>query len=201
MHIKWSSLVNEEFFDQGDRELENNMQASMFMNRKTTNIPKSQVGFISFLVRPLYLEFSKVTKEKRWLQFVETNLGMWNDIIKREDEQEKVDAANGMQAKEKDPDLHKVFQKYIKEATAKYDDAVVEGQRRMVEREEERRRKDADAARVRAQAARAEATRVLQERAASSLASAMYTYGQDQDDSTVDAAAGYGQSGESSDAV
>lgn len=36
---------------QGDRERELNLDASMFMDRASTNLAKSQIGFISFLVQ------------------------------------------------------------------------------------------------------------------------------------------------------
>jgi high affinity cGMP-specific 3',5'-cyclic phosphodiesterase 9 len=51
---KWSLLVLEEFFLQGDKEKELNMQVQPLNDRDKVNIPMSQIGFIEFMVAPLY---------------------------------------------------------------------------------------------------------------------------------------------------
>ena len=50
----WTEKVMEEFFRQGDEERKLGLPISNFMDRNTTNIPKCQMGFIDFIVRPLY---------------------------------------------------------------------------------------------------------------------------------------------------
>lgn len=54
LSAKWSYLIMEEFFRQGDEEKKRGIPISMFMDRTTTVIPKCQVGFIDFIVTPLY---------------------------------------------------------------------------------------------------------------------------------------------------
>jgi hypothetical protein len=54
LHEQWSLKVCEEFFAQGDIEKANNMPISMFCDRETTDIAKSQAGFIQNLVLPLF---------------------------------------------------------------------------------------------------------------------------------------------------
>jgi hypothetical protein len=54
LHEKWSLKVCEEFFNQGDIEKSSNMPVSMYCDRETTDIAKSQAGFIQNLVIPLY---------------------------------------------------------------------------------------------------------------------------------------------------
>jgi hypothetical protein len=49
---KWSCLVNEEFFVQGDRELELGIPVNNLTDRKSTNLATSQLGFINFVVKP-----------------------------------------------------------------------------------------------------------------------------------------------------
>merc|ERR1711916_420878 len=53
-HTKWTESITEEFYTQGDKERENKMPLSPYMDRKTGNLPKSQLGFIGFLAQPLY---------------------------------------------------------------------------------------------------------------------------------------------------
>ncbi|KAJ1550733.1 High affinity cAMP-specific 3',5'-cyclic phosphodiesterase 7A, partial [Nowakowskiella sp. JEL0078] len=51
---KWTENIMEEFFRQGDEEKSLGVPISMFMNRETTDIPKCQIGFIDFIVFPLF---------------------------------------------------------------------------------------------------------------------------------------------------
>lgn len=51
---KWTDLVYKEFFNQGDVELSLGRNISMLCDRKTTNISKSQIGFIKFVVSPQF---------------------------------------------------------------------------------------------------------------------------------------------------
>ncbi|KAI8825843.1 uncharacterized protein EV422DRAFT_143444 [Fimicolochytrium jonesii] len=51
---KWTDAVMEEFYLQGDRERELGLPVSQFMDRNNTNVPKCQIGFIDFLVAPLF---------------------------------------------------------------------------------------------------------------------------------------------------
>ena len=55
--VKWTERVIEEFFNQGDRERAAGLDISPFMDRSTTDVPKTQVGFISFMITPLYDAF------------------------------------------------------------------------------------------------------------------------------------------------
>lgn len=51
---KWTYLLFEEFFDQGDIEKEEGLPVSFLCDRNTINIPSNQPGFINFIVTPLY---------------------------------------------------------------------------------------------------------------------------------------------------
>ncbi|KAI9206711.1 uncharacterized protein BJ171DRAFT_597362 [Polychytrium aggregatum] len=51
---KWAYLIMEEFFRQGDEEKKRGIPVSMFFDRHNTVIPKCQVGFIDYIVSPLY---------------------------------------------------------------------------------------------------------------------------------------------------
>ena len=54
LYIKWCELVMEEFFQQGDRERKMNMDISPMCDRFNAAIEKTQVGFIEFVVRPVW---------------------------------------------------------------------------------------------------------------------------------------------------
>ncbi|XP_078044198.1 phosphodiesterase dunce isoform X2 [Augochlora pura] len=54
LYRRWVSLVMEEFFLQGDRERERNMDISPMCDRHRATIEKSQVGFIDYIVHPLW---------------------------------------------------------------------------------------------------------------------------------------------------
>ncbi|KXS11892.1 HD-domain/PDEase-like protein [Gonapodya prolifera JEL478] len=51
---KWTEKIMTEFFTQGDEERRRGLPVSQFFDRATTDIPKCQVGFITFVVSPLF---------------------------------------------------------------------------------------------------------------------------------------------------
>lgn len=57
---KWAMLVIEEFFAQGDKEKQLNIPVQAMNDRDTVNIPQSQIGFIEFLVAPLYFTMARI---------------------------------------------------------------------------------------------------------------------------------------------
>ncbi|XP_054168087.1 dual specificity calcium/calmodulin-dependent 3',5'-cyclic nucleotide phosphodiesterase 1-like [Oppia nitens] len=52
LHYRWTKLLMEEFFRQGDMESELGLPYSPLCDRNTTLIPQSQIGFIDFIVAP-----------------------------------------------------------------------------------------------------------------------------------------------------
>lgn len=60
--LKWTELLFEEFFKQGDKERELGLKISDLMDRRTTNIAKTQLGFIDVIVQPAYEAFAKFLK-------------------------------------------------------------------------------------------------------------------------------------------
>ncbi|KAG8224672.1 hypothetical protein J437_LFUL005114 [Ladona fulva] len=54
LYRQWVSLIMEEFFLQGDREREESMDISPMCDRHSATIEKSQVGFIDYIVHPLW---------------------------------------------------------------------------------------------------------------------------------------------------
>jgi hypothetical protein len=61
IYTKWTERLFQEFWKQGDMELEKFDKVSMaFFDRRNCNLAKCQVGFIQFFVLPLYEEVAKV---------------------------------------------------------------------------------------------------------------------------------------------
>jgi hypothetical protein len=60
VYEKWAHLVMEEFYQQGDKERHLGMTISPFMDRTNPQVAKCQLGFIKFIVRPLYVAFCEL---------------------------------------------------------------------------------------------------------------------------------------------
>ncbi|KAH9517710.1 hypothetical protein DERF_008351 [Dermatophagoides farinae] len=54
LYQKWCSLLMEEFFQQGDKEHSMGLEISPMCDRNNATIEKSQVGFIDYIVHPLW---------------------------------------------------------------------------------------------------------------------------------------------------
>ena len=52
---KWSLLIQEEFFAQGDKERSLGLPVSKMMDRETVDLATLQMGFIEFVIRPLVI--------------------------------------------------------------------------------------------------------------------------------------------------
>ena len=61
LHLRWSQVMNEEFFLLGDREREEGLPISTFCDRdKDANLAKSQLGFLKFVCQPFYVAAVRV---------------------------------------------------------------------------------------------------------------------------------------------
>ncbi|XP_065124737.1 3',5'-cyclic-AMP phosphodiesterase 4B isoform X3 [Paramisgurnus dabryanus] len=54
LYRQWTDRIMEEFFHQGDRERERGMEISPMCDKHTASVAKSQVGFIDYIVHPLW---------------------------------------------------------------------------------------------------------------------------------------------------
>ncbi|XP_034417198.1 calcium/calmodulin-dependent 3',5'-cyclic nucleotide phosphodiesterase 1A [Cyclopterus lumpus] len=54
LHDRWTHSLMEEFFRQGDKEVELGLPFSPLCDRKATMIAQSQIGFIDFIVEPTF---------------------------------------------------------------------------------------------------------------------------------------------------
>ncbi|XP_060729678.1 cAMP-specific 3',5'-cyclic phosphodiesterase 4B isoform X3 [Tachysurus vachellii] len=54
IYRQWTDRIMDEFFHQGDRERERGMEISPMCDKHTASVEKSQVGFIDYVVHPLW---------------------------------------------------------------------------------------------------------------------------------------------------
>ena len=82
LHERWCRLVIEEFFMQGYKEKELGLQVSMYCDRDTTDICKSQAGFIRNIAMPLFEEISRLLQwseiDEICLNHIRENLNFWD---------------------------------------------------------------------------------------------------------------------------
>ena len=91
IELKWSDLIFKEFFNQGDQEKSMNLPMSFLCDRETTNISKSQVGFINNIIRPTFqLVVALLPNTENLMNCIEENLDKWNqvDILETKKKQE-----------------------------------------------------------------------------------------------------------------
>ena len=91
MFIEWTDRCYEEFFQQGDREVELGLPISPLCDRFNTKIPESQVGFISFVVLPCLetLAIAIPAMEHHILPVIRDNKDHWESKQERKPEEEK----------------------------------------------------------------------------------------------------------------
>lgn len=92
LHEKWTLLVCEEFFQQGDTEKKMGLPVSMYCDRETTDIAKvtptqSQMGFIQNIVLPLFeslnVFLSSPAIESFCIQQLRENMAHWEKKTER----------------------------------------------------------------------------------------------------------------------
>lgn len=87
---KWVRLVFLEFFGQGDVEKSKGLQVSLLCERETTNINKSQIGFINFVVMPTFEALLNITPEiNPYMEFIKNNLRKFEAMVQEEDENKR----------------------------------------------------------------------------------------------------------------
>ncbi|QDZ19910.1 3',5'-cyclic-nucleotide phosphodiesterase [Chloropicon primus] len=86
---KWATVVQEEFYSQGDREKELGLLTSPLCDRDAVDIVKSQIGFIDAVLFPLYQPLSKVLPDvKSILTQLEHSKTMYKREMKSRSENE-----------------------------------------------------------------------------------------------------------------
>jgi hypothetical protein len=74
-------LVYEEFFVQGDKELELGLPVTAMTDRLNTNIATAQLGFIDYVIRPTFEIWSGyLSSVKIHLDTLVKNRQLWEDL-------------------------------------------------------------------------------------------------------------------------
>ena len=63
----WANKVMSEFFRQGDKEKELGLKVSMNCDRLTTTLPQCQIGFMNYIVGPLFISIVEIFPELNFL--------------------------------------------------------------------------------------------------------------------------------------
>lgn len=95
MSEKWTELLTEEFHLQGDKEKELGLPISFLCDRTTSNVPKSQIGFISFVIIPTFQLVTEVFPSLEYLLTIaKKNLAEWEIMHKANEEKKEKEEEN-----------------------------------------------------------------------------------------------------------
>ena len=84
VYKKWVDLVFIEFFNQGDMEKKQDLPISLLCDRETTIIPKCQIGFIKFVVKPSFDVLKIISPEiNTYCDNIIKNLKMYEEEVKK----------------------------------------------------------------------------------------------------------------------
>ncbi len=83
IYRQWVDRIMEEFFRQGDKERDLGMDISPMCDRYNATIEKSQVGFIEFIVHPLWETWADLVYPscQHILEALEANRLWYNSMI------------------------------------------------------------------------------------------------------------------------
>ncbi|MEE6463861.1 hypothetical protein FKM82_006079 [Ascaphus truei] len=81
---QWSEKVTEEFFYQGDVEKKCKLDPSPLCDRLTSDITNIQIGFLTYLVEPLFVEWARFTNTRlsqTMLGHIGLNIASWKGML------------------------------------------------------------------------------------------------------------------------
>jgi len=86
VYMKWTDLVMNEFWLQGDKEKSLNMPVSFLCDRLSVSIPKAQIGFIDGIVMPLLICIIEIFPNMLFLkENIEKNKNAFKELEKEEE--------------------------------------------------------------------------------------------------------------------
>ncbi|CAD8106543.1 unnamed protein product [Paramecium sonneborni] len=81
---QWTFRVLGEFWLQGDKEKELGLPITMLCDRRTTNVAKSQIGFIDFMVLPYYNTLQQIIPQlAEFMEQITDNKRYWAEQIEQ----------------------------------------------------------------------------------------------------------------------
>ena len=86
VHYKWSELISDEFFLQGELEASLGLPISPLCDRSTHFLPKSQCNFVDYVVRPCVEVFADycTSDASVWVGTMNDNYARWKDMYEEE---------------------------------------------------------------------------------------------------------------------
>ncbi|KAM8825837.1 3',5'-cyclic-AMP phosphodiesterase 7B-like isoform 1-T1 [Synchiropus picturatus] len=82
---QWSERVCEEFYRQGDLERKFDLEISPLCNQQSDSVPTIQIGFISYIVAPLFEEWHRFTEpsllSRTMMTHLHKNKAHWNYLL------------------------------------------------------------------------------------------------------------------------
>uniref|UniRef100_V9KEG1 Phosphodiesterase n=1 Tax=Callorhinchus milii TaxID=7868 RepID=V9KEG1_CALMI len=97
MSKQWSEKVCEEFYRQGDLEHRLHLEISPLCNQQKDSIPSIQIGFMSFIVEPLFVEWSRFTENTpltiTMMNNLRKNKGTWRGLLLKQHSNSEDNAA------------------------------------------------------------------------------------------------------------
>jgi len=93
LHQKWSNLILQEFFQQGDRERQLGLPVSPLCDKQTAKLPQVQLGFLTLLVVPVFELWTQVVRKEaqdkkteagRYAAQVKENVKYWQEEVERD---------------------------------------------------------------------------------------------------------------------
>ena len=108
-HYKWSQRCVEEFYLQGDKEKSVLEKEPLgFMDREKDYLPKSQWGFIKFVVVPMYATIKPIMPllHEQMYKNIDNNINTWNKYSeKKADVKVDIKNVNLLEADKYNPDV------------------------------------------------------------------------------------------------
>merc|ERR1719369_2454575 len=83
LYVEWVDRLMKEFWKQGDKEREQGLEISPMCDRENATVEKSQVGFISFIVHPLWETWAELVypDAQEILAMLESNRNYYENLI------------------------------------------------------------------------------------------------------------------------
>ncbi|KAG7455122.1 hypothetical protein MATL_G00253180 [Megalops atlanticus] len=100
---QWSEKVTEEFFHQGDVEKKLKLEVSQLCDRQSDSVANIQIGFMTFVVEPLFAEWARFCDtrlSRSMLEHLEQNRTRWGRVLR---EQARGEEEPGRHAKDGAP--------------------------------------------------------------------------------------------------
>lgn len=80
IYHRWCELVLDEFMSQGDKEKALGIPVSPYMDRDSLNIPSSQIGFIDYVIIPLFEAYEKFDSNPSAMTTLLSNKERWMEL-------------------------------------------------------------------------------------------------------------------------